>query len=147
MPNQGIERWVPSDCTAGLVYPHSIHILKGSVQVALISSGDGVKSPWGVGWRASLDTLQQYGIRPFDTISFFVEKRSIDSHAVVTRERRDSFETVPICCPSLLVGVWHFPPDTMMAQLGVCEGSYVRECQLTISGCHWTTAGWILECS
>ena len=43
MPNQGIERWVPNDWTAGLVYPHSIHILKGSVQVALISSGDGVK--------------------------------------------------------------------------------------------------------
>ena len=42
-PNQSIDSWVRSDCSAGLGNHHSVHITKGSVQTALIRSVDGHK--------------------------------------------------------------------------------------------------------
>ena len=42
MPNPGIESCVPSDCTAELSFPRSVHIPNGFVQTARIHSGYGL---------------------------------------------------------------------------------------------------------
>ena len=55
-PNPGAESWVPSDCTAGLGYPHSTLMPKESVQTGRMYTGDGLKGAYSI-WQESVYTM------------------------------------------------------------------------------------------
>ena len=99
-PKPGTERWVHRDCTAGLGYPHSVHIPNGSVQTALIRSGDGLKVALG----SCLESIFRYSPansqRHFEAISLKEKTNSSEPHTAVDRMGQGSLENAVRCSVS-----------------------------------------------